>query len=57
MAVDILIRLEKEIKKSNRNFLVEELKNNTSEDSESALLKNISKIDKEILNLKNKYNE
>ena len=57
MAVDILIRLEKEIKKSNRNFLVEELKNNTSEDSESALLKNISKIDKEILDLKNKYNE
>jgi len=57
MAVDILIRLEKEIKKSNRNFLVEELKNNTSEDSESAILKNISKIDKEILDLKNKYNE
>ena len=57
MAVDVLIRLEKEIKKSNRTYLVKELKNNSNSEEENKLLKNISKIDQEILELKNKYNE
>ena len=53
MAVDVLIRLEKEIKKSNRTYLVKELKNNSNSEEENKLLKNISKIDQEILELKN----
>ena len=57
MAVDVLIRLEKEIKKSNRTYLVKELKSNLNSEEENKLLKNISRIDKEILELKNKYNE
>ena len=57
MAVDVLIRLEKEIKKSNRTYLVKELKSNSNSEEENKLLKNISRIDKEILELKNKYNE
>ena len=57
MAVDVLIRLEKDIKKSNRTYLVEELKNNSNPETENNILKNIGEIDKEILNLKNKYNE
>ena len=57
MAVDVLVRLEKDIKKSNRTYLVEELKNNSNPETENNILKNIGEIDKEILNLKNKYNE
>ena len=57
MAADVLIRLEKEIKKSNRKYLVEELKNNSNPETENNILENIGKIDKEILDLKNKYNE
>ena len=57
MAKDVLIRLEKEIKKSNRAYLVDELKNNSNAEIENGILANIGKIDKEILELKNKYNE
>ena len=57
MAVDVLIRLEKEIKKSNRKYLVQELEDNSNPETENNILENIGKIDKEILDLKNKYNE
>jgi len=57
MAVDILRRLEREILKKNRGYLVQELKNAPSANEEIEILEKISKIDKQILDLKNKYNE
>ena len=57
MAADILRRLEREIFKKNREYLVEELKNAPSANEEIEILEKISKIDKQILDLKNKYNE